>query len=53
MNTGHGKTTESARKPDEPFGVETGEIGRAGKIAKRRAFGKISGVGEPRGEKAV
>ncbi len=51
MNKGHGKTTESARKPDKPFRTETGKLERVRKIAKMRVFGKIAEGGEPRGEK--
>ena len=52
MNTGHGKTTESARKPDKPLGGETGKTERVGKVAKIRTVEKIVGSGEPRGKKA-
>lgn len=51
MNTGHGKTTESARKPDKPLGCEMGKTERAEKVAKIRTFEKIAEGGEPNGEK--
>jgi len=51
MNTGHGKTTESARKPDKPLGGEMGKTERVEKVAKIRTFEKIAEGVEPNGEK--